>query len=105
MAPHFACVMDAIPVSLRAAHQELTRRLLTVADGGIRELGDGFEFGFPASEFESVAKFVDHERLCCPFVRFELDLAPDGGPLLLRLTGAAGIKGFLKAELRLPDRI
>jgi hypothetical protein len=49
-----------------------------------------------------VAEFVGRERLCCPFLTFMLDVAQDQGPLMLRLTGAAGVKDFIRAELDLP---
>ena len=42
------------------------------------------------------------ERLCCPFITFELHIAPNRGPVLLRLTGAEGVKDFIRAELQLP---
>ena len=44
------------------------------------------------------ARFVANERRCCPFLTFTLELAPDGGPLWLRLTGPAGTRAFLEAE-------
>ena len=42
------------------------------------------------------------ERLCCPFVRFRLEMEEDGGPLYLSLTGRDGVKEFLRGELGLP---
>ena len=42
------------------------------------------------------------ERLCCPFLTFTLEVSPERGPLLLRLTGAEGVKDFIRAELHLP---
>ena len=35
----------------------------------------------------------------CPFSRFGLEVAPDGGPLWLSITGEWGAKAFLVAEL------
>jgi hypothetical protein len=67
----------------------------------IRELPDGLSFRFPAREYDAVAEFVALERLCCPFLTFTLDVAPDQGPLILRLTGADGVKAFIAAELGL----
>jgi len=98
----FACDMTAIPVEERSAHLSLMQRLMTEAVEDVSELPDGLAFRFPADEFEAVTEFVMHERLCCPFLRLTLDVAPDRGPLWLRLTGAEGVKDFIRAELRLP---
>jgi hypothetical protein len=98
----FACDMTAIPAESRGAHNQLIRRLMTEAVQEIRELPNGVAFRFPAEEYEAVAEFVNRERLCCPFLRFTLEVKPGGGPLLLRLTGPEGVKDFIRAELRLP---
>jgi hypothetical protein len=44
---------------------------------------------------------VAAERACCPFLRFELALEPEEGPIRLRITGPADTKGFLASELGL----
>lgn len=102
MATAFACDMTTIPTERRAAHHALIRRLMTQAVEEIRELPDGLSFRFPAREYDAVTEFVGRERLCCPFLKFTLDLAPDQGLLMLRLTGADGVKDFIRAELGLP---
>ena len=94
--------MTAIPAEERGAHQALIRRLMSEAVTEIRELPDGLAFRFPAEEYEAVAQFVARERLCCPFLRFALELAPERGPLWLQVTGAAGVAAFIRAELHLP---
>jgi hypothetical protein len=94
--------MTAIPSEQRGAHHALTRRLMTEAVEEIVELPDGLVLRFPAEEYDGVAEFVGRERLCCPFLTFTLEGAPDRGPLLLRLTGAEGVKDFIRAELHLP---
>jgi hypothetical protein len=101
----FACDITAIPAEFRAAHGRLIRRLMTEAVQDIRELPDGLAFTFPAQEYDAVTEFVSRERPCCPFLKFTLEFAPDGGPLLLRLTGAEGVKDFIRAELHLPQRL
>jgi hypothetical protein len=99
----FACDMTAIPARERDAHHQLTRRLMDDVVQEVRELPDGLAFRFAAEEYEAVAEFVRLERLCCPFLAFALDVSPDRGPLLLRITGADGAKEFIRAELRLPS--
>jgi hypothetical protein len=103
MTGSFACDMTAIPAEEREAHQALIRRLMSEAVTEFRELPDGFAFRFPAEEYEAVAHFVARERLCCPFLRFVLEVAPERGPLWLRLTGAEGVTAVMRAELHLPD--
>lgn len=66
-----------------------------------QELPDGYTFRF-ALESElviKIAEFINLERLCCPFFDFTVVVEPDGGPLWLKLTGWAGVKQFLLAEL------
>jgi len=98
----FACDMTAIPAEQRGAYHALVRRLMTEAVEEISELPDGLAFRFPAEEYDALTEFVGRERLCCPFLTFALEVSPDRGPLRLRLTGAAGAKDFIRAELRLP---
>jgi hypothetical protein len=98
----FACDMTAIPPEKRGPHHALIRRLMTQAVKEISELPDGLAFRFPAEEYDAVTEFVGRERLCCPFITFELDIAPKRGPVLLRLRGAEGVKDFIRAELHLP---
>jgi hypothetical protein len=102
MSAPFACDMTAIPAAERPAHHELIRRLMDHLLEETRELPDGLEFRFPADEYDSVVRFVARERLCCPFLSFTVDVTPGRGPLCLRLTGAEGVKDFMRAELGLP---
>lgn len=92
--------MSAIPLGERPAHHALTRRL--VAGATIRETSDGFTFQIPSQEYDAVTRFVAQERLCCPFLGFTVEVTPDRGPLRLHLTGPAGAKDFIRAELHLP---
>ena len=85
----------------RAAHQALARRVIGGATELV-ELADGFALRFSAGEYDAVTRFVDGERLCCPFLQFTLTLAPAQGPLWVRMTGPEGAKAILRAELHLP---
>ena len=98
----FACDMTAIPSGQRAAHHALIQRLMMEAAEEIRELPNGLAFRFPAEEYDAVMEFVGRERLCCPFLAFTLEVSPERGPILLRLTGAEGVRDFIRAELHLP---
>jgi hypothetical protein len=98
----FACDMTAIPAEQRGAHHALIRRLMTEAVEEIRELPNGLAFRFPAEEYNAVTELIGGERLCCPFLAFSLEVSPERGSLLLRLTGAQGVKEFIRAELQIP---
>jgi hypothetical protein len=98
----FACDMTAIPPEKRGPHHALIRRLMAEAAVEISELPDGLAFRFRSEEYDAVTEFVGRERLCCPFLTFVLEVSPDRGALSLRLTGAEGVKDFIRAELHLP---
>ena len=40
---------------------------------------------------------IDAERKCCRFLKFEVALEPDLGPVWLTVTGPAGTRDFLAA--------
>ena len=93
------CIVDAIPPDERPAHFALLTRLFSEVARERREVPDGYAFRFDPDAFDDVARFVANERRCCPFLTFALDLAPNAGPLWLRLTGPVGTREFLDAEL------
>ena len=97
-----ACVPSAIPAGERAAHFGLIARLFGEAARERRDVPDGYAFRFAADDFGDVVRFVANERRCCPFLRFALELSPDAGPLWVRLSGPAGTREFLDAELPRP---
>jgi hypothetical protein len=61
----------------------------------------GFAFRFPATDdaISQVFAFIREERQCCPFFAFDVHVAPDGGPLWLRVGGSAEAKRFFLEEL------
>ena len=100
----FACDMAAIPAEQRGAHHALSRRLTRDAALEIREVPDGLRFIFGAEAYDDVVQFVAHERLCCPFLRFSVDVSSQRGTVALTLSGPPGAAVFIRAELDLPDR-
>ena len=52
----------------------------------------------------SLAALIETERACCPFLSCQLIVEPDHGPVSLELTGPAGTREFLEAELSLGPR-
>jgi len=78
---------------LREMAQMLSQRL-----GGVRELENGYEITYPGATLAAVTEFIALERECCPFLTFEMLLAPQQGPLTLRMQGPPGVKEFLRGE-------
>lgn len=91
----------AIEPAARPAHFALARELFERRAEERETLPNGFAFRFPSTSLEEVARFVANERKCCPFMSFELTLAPESGPLWLRMTGPEGTREVLDAELNL----
>ncbi len=101
--PALACVPEAIPLSERPGHFALLTRLFGEAARERRDVPNGYAFRFDAEVFDDIARFVALERLCCPFLAFVIELAPDGGPLWLSMTGPARTREFLDLELPGPS--
>jgi hypothetical protein len=61
------------------------------------DLAEGVRFRFSADALPAVAETIEAERQCCRFLRFDITVEPDGGPLWLSLTGPPGTREFLTA--------
>jgi hypothetical protein len=94
-----ACVPGAIPAAERGAHFALIERLLGTRLRERRALETGYALRFDADAFDDLARWLGNERRCCPFLTIALELAPDGGPVWVRLTGPEGTRDFLDAEI------
>lgn len=73
----------------RAEHHELT-------DDGLR-----VRFFSDADSVATLGRIVDAERQCCRFLRFVITVEPDGGPVVLELSGPAGTREFIAGLLDL----
>jgi len=95
-----ACDLTAIPADVREEHVVTAPQLFATAQE-IQELSNGFALRFPnePGRFMVIAKFIENERLCCPFFHFELEAEPNMGSLWLRLTGEEGVKELLQTTL------
>jgi len=98
-APRFACDPTGLTRDERAESQKLQRQL-AAAVSGVDELPDGFGFRLDESKLPlaALSRWVDLERRCCPFFRFAIKVVPKQPPVL-RLTGADGVKDFIRSEL------
>ena len=95
-----ACDMTAIPADQRPAHLAISRELFSQVEE-FRELPNGYVFRLADTPHVllRLAEFISLERLCCPFLSFQVEVEPDSGPVLLRLTGREGVKAFIREEI------
>lgn len=65
------------------------------------QTADGYRLRFEATPgiVQTIADTVDAERLCCRFLRFDLHVGSDCGPIDLVVSGPDGTKAFLTALL------
>jgi len=93
-----ACALHSQEFQERKA--AITAELLSHVEE-TRELEDGFAYRLPSGDPwpARVFAFVEAERVCCPFFRFEVVLEPHGGPLWLTLRGSEEVKAFIAGEL------
>jgi hypothetical protein len=95
-----ACDLTAIPSSVREEHVVSAPQLFAVAQE-VHELSNGYAIRFinEPGRFMTIARFIENERLCCPFFNFGLEIEPNSGPIWLRLTGGEGVKELLQTTL------
>lgn len=82
--------------------------LVSILGHSLRELYDlergyGMVFEPSATTLAELVEFIALERLCCPFLNFELQVAEENGPVRLEMTGREGVKQFLAAELGIQE--
>ena len=67
-----------------------------------QELRDGYAFHLPGEDkwIRLTVELIAAERECCPFLTFEVTTAlPNMGSAIVRVTGPAGAKEFLRTLL------
>lgn len=94
-----ACDMTALDAAQRERQQVLMKNF----HASIQEtegLDDGYAFRLEtdAATILAAAEFITIERLCCPFLTFELMVGAVGDPTWLKVRGRAGVKQFIEAE-------
>jgi hypothetical protein len=91
-----ACTLG--PAALAARREGLLSELLRRAHAH-EELPDGHRLSFAATDdtFALIMKTVEAERQCCRFLRFQITVEPDGGPVSVDLTGPSGTREFVAA--------
>lgn len=65
------------------------------------ELQEGYAFRLlgDTERIRLIAELIVAERECCPFLAFEVAALPNMGPVIVRVTGPAGAKEFLRTIL------
>ena len=101
-----ACEPNAIPAERQARWIELSK-LVYGAIEEIRELPDGYAARLPnrPDMLALLAEDLNIERLCCPFLRFTIEIEPQHGPFWLHLSGPEGVKDFLRIGFEGADLI
>jgi hypothetical protein len=94
------CDLNKLTDAEREREQKLLMEIWNAALE-ISELPSGYALRFSgdSSIVLRLAEFVTLERLCCPFLHFELRCEAEGGPVWLIATGRKGVKQFLKMLL------
>lgn len=66
------------------------------------ELSDGYSYKFDGSDhtIDLLSEFIKTERQCCDFFNFNIGVKNDNS-IVLQITGAEGVKGFIAAELEM----
>jgi hypothetical protein len=97
---NFACNLNVLSEGEREQFASMTDSLFDAVQE-TRELENGFVFRFlnQPGQLVQIAKFIERESQCCPFLEFTLEVKPSGGPLWLYISGAEGTKEFLQTEL------
>lgn len=86
--------------------QERKNTLLAVLKAEIlekQEITDGFVYSFPGNDdmLNQLMGFIQSERRCCPFFKFELTIQEPENLVWLKITGPVGTKEFIEHELNL----
>src|SRR5580698_8783909 len=92
-----ACNIQAISAVERPRYNDLVSRL-RAAMRDRRELADGYSYSLDPAKITlpEVSEWITLERLCCPFLIFQLEVAGEVSRLAMR--GPSGAKAVLREE-------
>ena len=94
-----------LPIVCTLTPEQFQTRRSTLLPGvlarahAVEAIAEGYRVGFAASSetLQANAAMIDAERQCCRFLRFQLTIQPDEGPIVLDVTGPPGTREFLAA--------
>ena len=95
--------MNDLPIACTLTPEALATRKAGLLPGLVRQAAavesivDGLQLTFSADAVMAIASTIDAERRCCRFLRFEVSVEPDEGPVRLTVTGPPGTAEFLAA--------
>jgi hypothetical protein len=91
-------VCTLTPAAFRARREGLLAELVRRADAH-ESSSDGHRLRFTAGDetLSIITQTVEAERQCCRFLRFQITVEPDGGPIWLELSGPSGTGEFVSA--------
>jgi hypothetical protein len=98
-----ACNPQVLSAEAWIEHQAATKQLFGVLREAPEELADGYAFRFTAEAFALVAAFVEHERRCCPFFSFRIEVPPAAASITLCIAGSPAAKELIRMELLAPN--
>jgi len=95
--PVLVCNIQAISAVQRPRYDDLVSRL-RAAMRDRRELLDGYTYSLDSVKItlQEVSEWIAMERLCCPFLIFQLE--ESDGALRLMMRGPEGTKAILQQE-------
>jgi hypothetical protein len=93
-----ACSLTTVELRDRKATLLTQFRFAIIAT---EEIQDGYAFHLPGEDrwIRLVAELMVAERECCRFLTFAATALPNLGPIIVRVTGPAAGKEFLKTLL------
>jgi hypothetical protein len=102
----FVCNMSVMTPEERTLHAEIGQKIFGSVEE-IKELRDGYALRLSkdSTMMLTVAHFIDKERLCCPFMKFTIEVEEEHGPIWMKITGRRGAKEFIREEFDLGSLI
>ena len=99
--PLLACHPASLTPTEWTGHREHARELLRERALSKEAVEEGYRLRFAPGDLADVARFVELESRCCPFLSFRIDLTAGEGALWLIISGPPGARAVLDAELEL----
>jgi hypothetical protein len=99
----FACNLEAIGAAGRPRYNELVKQI-RAAMRERSEIREGYRFRLDGKAVTlcETAEWIEMERLCCPFLTFQLTASGGNSEWLLAISGAEGVKALIAAEFPAP---